>query len=266
MLDREVADADRADLALANSKRIASAVSSTGRAGRASGPGRCRWVGAQAAERVVDLFQDPSAAGVPKNLAVAPFQPDLGCTPLRANTSRLQQAALPTISSDTSKSVGRRGIDQIDAAADCCANRGDRSLVGSAPHPATHGPGAQGNARRLETDEGRSGRARSSFPSISFERTCLPPMARRPRNSASRVSFDDALPPLDESELRLAHPPSSRRVKRASCRKPSWRCGCIRRLEALAVSVEKATVTVEPNCVNRLSTNRSSSPTSASIS
>ena len=106
-------------------------------------------VGPQPAQRVLDLPQDPRAAGVASDLAVLPFQADLG-----GDDHVLAQAALGKRLADdllgAAEAVDRRRVDEIDAVVERGADGGDRfRLVGAAPHPTADRPGAERDARGL---------------------------------------------------------------------------------------------------------------------
>ncbi len=104
-------------------------------------------VGAQAAQRFIDLPQNPLAGCVSIDLAVAPLKTHLGGDDdLRAQARGSDRFADDLLG--CAEAVRRGRIDQIDALIQSGADRGDRfMLVGSAPHPAAHRPGSERHAR-----------------------------------------------------------------------------------------------------------------------
>src|SRR5262252_1561612 len=69
----------------------------------------------------------------------------------------------------TAESIDRGGIDEIDAALDRRADRGNGfRLLGSTPHPAPDGPGAQGDTRHFKRCAGNGGTLHLDFAGFGF--------------------------------------------------------------------------------------------------
>src|SRR5215831_1896075 len=76
----------------------------------------------------------------------------------------------------TAESIGRSGIDEIDAVLDRRSDRGNGfRLLGSTPHPTADGPGAQGDTRHFKrcADDGRT--LRLDFAGFGFTSHGLAP-------------------------------------------------------------------------------------------
>src|SRR5262249_40677627 len=80
----------------------------------------------------------------------------------------------------TAESIGRSGIDEIDAV---LGRRSDRSdgfrFLGSTPHPAADGPGAQGNTRHFERCANDGGPLHLDFAGFGFTSHGLTPSSQR---------------------------------------------------------------------------------------
>src|SRR5581483_6905681 len=113
-------------------------------------------VGLQPPQRVFDFAHDALAAAVARDLAVVPFEPDLG-----GDERVLAQAVGERPAHDllgAAEAVDRRGVDDIDAVAEGRFYGCDRlRLVGPAPHPAADCPGSERDARNLELGSGDLG-------------------------------------------------------------------------------------------------------------
>jgi hypothetical protein len=103
-------------------------------------------IGAQPAQRVGRLAQDPVTAGVPEDFPVFPLEPGFG-----GNDDVWAQAAFGNCLADdlfgAAKSIGRRRVDKVDPAFDGGVDRLDRLfLLRPAPHPAADRPGSKADA------------------------------------------------------------------------------------------------------------------------
>jgi hypothetical protein len=115
-------------------------------------------VGAQPAERIVDLLEDAGAAAVAKWLLVLPIEPDLGGENHTGAAAALGQSLADNLFG-SAETVGRRRIDQSNAAVERRVDRADRfGLVSAAPHPAADRPGAKPDARRSKLRTGNTER------------------------------------------------------------------------------------------------------------
>src|SRR6516225_8682357 len=76
----------------------------------------------------------------------------------------------------TAESIDRCGIDEIDALLDRRSNRGNGfRFVGSTPHPAADGPGAQGDTRHFKRCAGDGGTLHLDFSGFGFTSHGLAP-------------------------------------------------------------------------------------------
>src|SRR5262249_41763954 len=80
----------------------------------------------------------------------------------------------------TAESIGRSSIDEIDTVLD---RRSDRDnglrLLGSPPHPAADGPGAQGNTRHFKRCADNGGTLHLDFAGFGFTSHGLAPSSPR---------------------------------------------------------------------------------------
>ena len=114
-------------------------------------------IGAQPAQRILDLTHDPGAAGVAEYVSILPFESDLGGDE-HARTQAPFGEGLADDLLGAPETVGRSRVDDVDAMLDRGADGGDGfRLVGSAPHPAADRPGAERDPRDLERCAGNSG-------------------------------------------------------------------------------------------------------------
>ena len=89
-------------------------------------------IGAQAPQRIVDLLHDPLPAGIAGDLAVMPFEPDLG-----GKDDVIAEAIGERLADDLlgpAEAVDWRGIDDIDAVGERGPDRGDRLRSSVPPH------------------------------------------------------------------------------------------------------------------------------------
>jgi hypothetical protein len=111
-------------------------------------------VGAQAAQRIIDLPHDSTSAGVAVDLAIAPFQSRLG------GNHRFSAHASKRCADDFlghAKAVDRRGVDEIDALTKGGMNGRNRfAIVSSSPHPSAHGPCSERHPRDFELGLGNA--------------------------------------------------------------------------------------------------------------
>src|SRR5215813_8981956 len=76
----------------------------------------------------------------------------------------------------SAESIGRSGIDEIDAVLDRRSDRGNGfRLLGSTPHPAADGPGAQGNTRHFKRCADNGGTLHLDFAGFGFTSHGLAP-------------------------------------------------------------------------------------------
>src|SRR5271156_104002 len=124
-------------------------------------------VGPEPFQRSVDLGEDSLTGSVPKRLAIGPVEPDLGGD----RHSPSPTACCERFSDDLfrlAEAVHRRGVDQSNSAIDRGMDRADRLLfISAAPHPSTHRPRAQTDARKLKIRAGYS----RGFHIFSFDLT-----------------------------------------------------------------------------------------------
>ncbi len=106
-------------------------------------------VGAQPAQRRLDLGADAPRRGVSEHLAVAPCQADLGGDhDAVAQTTARQRLADDLLGA--TETVDRRGVDQRDALVERGLDRAHGiALVGAAPHPSADRPRAEADTRNL---------------------------------------------------------------------------------------------------------------------
>src|SRR5262245_16913856 len=89
----------------------------------------------------------------------------------------------------TAEPIGRGGIDEINAVLDRRSDRGNRfRFLGSTPHPAADGPGAQGNARYFERSADDGGTLNLDFAGFSFTSHGLAPSSPRAASDFSACS------------------------------------------------------------------------------
>src|SRR5262250_3242601 len=80
----------------------------------------------------------------------------------------------------TAEAIDRSGIDEIDAALDRRSDRGNGfRLLGSTPHPAPDGPGAQGNTRHFKRSADNGGTLHLDFAGFGFTSHGLAPSSPR---------------------------------------------------------------------------------------
>src|SRR5712691_9099105 len=78
------------------------------------------------------------------------------------------------------ESIDRGGIDDIDAVLDRRSDRGNGfCLLGSTPHPAPDGPGAQGDTRHFKRCAGNGGTLHLDFAGFGFTSHGLAPSSPR---------------------------------------------------------------------------------------
>src|SRR5262245_41589012 len=101
---------------------------------------------AQPPQRIVNLAHDAFAAGIAEGLSVPPIDAGLGGDDharARANAGNRSSNDLLR----TAEPVGRRRVDDVDAAVQSGPYRRDRlSFVGAAPHPTPDCPGPERHA------------------------------------------------------------------------------------------------------------------------
>src|SRR5581483_4880031 len=104
----------------------------------------------------LDLAHDALAAAVARDLAVMPFEPDLG-----GDQRVLAQTAGKRLADDllgAAEAIDRRGVDDIDAVAQGGLDGCDRlRFVAPAPHPAADRPGPERDAGDLKLGSGDIG-------------------------------------------------------------------------------------------------------------
>src|SRR5262245_41429575 len=90
----------------------------------------------------LDFLQDARAAGIAEHSSARPLKSGLG----RDEHARAEMTLGEGLADDffrTAESIGRSGIDEIDAVLDSRSDRGNGfRVLGSTPHPAPDGPGA----------------------------------------------------------------------------------------------------------------------------
>src|SRR5581483_4372543 len=157
LLYREIAHADGADRALL----VELAHGARGLGDRAARIGPVHLidvdaVGLEPLQRVFDLAHDALAAAVARDLAVVPFEPDLG-----GDERVLAQAAGERLAHDllgAAEAVDRRGVYDVDTVGEGGPDGRDRpGLVGATPHPAADRPSPQRHARDPEPGAGNVG-------------------------------------------------------------------------------------------------------------
>src|SRR5262245_8048958 len=80
----------------------------------------------------------------------------------------------------TAESISWTGIKQTDAGLDRRSDRGDGlRLLGSTPHPAANGPGAQGNTRHFKRCADDDGTLHLDFAGFGFTSHGLTPSSPR---------------------------------------------------------------------------------------
>ena len=80
----------------------------------------------------------------------------------------------------TAESIDRSGIDEIDAMLDRRSDRGNGfRLLGSTPHPAADGPGAQSHTRHFKRRAGDGGTFHLDFAGFGFTSHGLAPSSPR---------------------------------------------------------------------------------------
>src|SRR5262249_1075868 len=80
----------------------------------------------------------------------------------------------------TAESIGRSRIYEIDAVFDRGSDRGNGfRLLGSTPHPAADGPGAQGNTRHFKRCANDGGTLHLDFAGFGFTSHALAPSSPR---------------------------------------------------------------------------------------
>src|ERR1700674_3779595 len=97
----------------------------------------------EATQRILKLLENALARGVAFDLAIRPIESDFGGKDNALSVTTLAQGFTHDFFR-TSKAVNGRCVDQVDALVECGMNGADGFLfVGSAPHPAADGPGAE---------------------------------------------------------------------------------------------------------------------------
>src|SRR5215475_1233622 len=80
----------------------------------------------------------------------------------------------------TAESIGRSSIDEIDTVLDRRSDRGNGlRLLGSTPHPAADGPGAQGNTRHFKRCADNGGTLLLDLTGFGFSSHGLAPSSPR---------------------------------------------------------------------------------------
>src|SRR5439155_6489369 len=103
-------------------------------------------VGAEALQGVADLLPDARARRVPRHPTVPPLEPHLGGQYDAVSPSPTRHRLADDLLG-AALAVGGRRVDQRDAALERRTDGADRALlVGPAPHPAAHRPGAEPDA------------------------------------------------------------------------------------------------------------------------
>src|SRR5262245_65652833 len=89
----------------------------------------------------------------------------------------------------TAESIGRSSIDEIDTVLDRRSDRGNGlRLLGSTPHPAADGPGAQGNTRHFKRCADNGGTLHLDLTGFGFSSHGLAPSSPRAARERDEVS------------------------------------------------------------------------------
>src|SRR5262245_39364724 len=94
----------------------------------------------------------------------------------------------------TAESIGRSGIDEIDAVLDRRSDRGNGfCLLGSTPHPAADGPRAQGNTRHFKRCADNGGTLHVDFAGFGFTSHDLAPSSSRAASAFSLFASEPSV-------------------------------------------------------------------------